>query len=313
MCSNVGRDVSVCLLTYNHAHLLESTLDSIRRQSLPDIEIVVSDDCSTDRTWELILDAAGTDPRIRPMRTTHNLGMAGNANFAVGRSRRPYVALLHHDDLYPEDLLEKWLAAMLCCESAGFAFNPYSDGTFPRFPAAIGGRRCLDGHWLLEQYLFRYWGSVIRGTAMIRRSAWDSVGGMRERFGSIADVDLWMRLAMRFPVAYAFDSRILVRQERPLDYPVEYLASQGFSWSRRARLYGIHADNRLDYWGRNDVRNLVRWWLFRTRVSMDALKWIIYVVIRYRRPMLATCIEGANAYELSLIGLLRRLMHRLYA
>lgn len=104
----IGENVSVCLLTYNHAEVIESTLRSILDQTITGYEVIVSDDCSTDGTWERILELAAGDARIKPVRTPHNMGMPGNANFAVAQSGRPYIALLHHDDLYRKDLLEKW-------------------------------------------------------------------------------------------------------------------------------------------------------------------------------------------------------------
>ena len=52
---------------------------------------------------------AAVEPRIRLVRPARNLGMAGNANFAVEQSSQPYVAILHHDDLYRRDMLERWV------------------------------------------------------------------------------------------------------------------------------------------------------------------------------------------------------------
>jgi glycosyltransferase involved in cell wall biosynthesis len=65
------KQVSVCLLTYNHAHLVESTIRSILAQSLTDFELIISDDCSTDATWAHVLALAATDSRIKPLRTAH--------------------------------------------------------------------------------------------------------------------------------------------------------------------------------------------------------------------------------------------------
>ena len=78
-------------------------------QTIEDFEVIVSDDRSTDGTWEHILDLAEKDSRIRPIRTSSNIGMAGNANYAVSHSSQSYIALLHHDDLCRKDLLEKWV------------------------------------------------------------------------------------------------------------------------------------------------------------------------------------------------------------
>jgi hypothetical protein len=56
------------------------------------------------------------------------------------------------------------------------------------YPEPLFGE-CIDGEWLLSKVLFARWGSVVRGTAMVRREVWEQVGGMRPQFGLLADVD----------------------------------------------------------------------------------------------------------------------------
>ena len=58
MRSRLGEKISVCLLTYNHVEVVESTLRSILDQTVACHEVIVSDDCSTDGTWERILAIA---------------------------------------------------------------------------------------------------------------------------------------------------------------------------------------------------------------------------------------------------------------
>lgn len=309
---SIGERISVCLLTYNHAHLIASTLESIQRQTLSDYEIVVSDDCSTDGTWELVQQIASLDRRIRPVRTASNLGMPGNANFAVAHCHRPYIALLHHDDLYRSDLLEQWVGVLERNPDAAFAFNPYRDLGFTQFPARARHRDCIDGRWLLRAYLFRYWGSVIRGTAMIRRCAWDEVGGMQERYGLIADVDLWMRLAARWPAGYCPEYLIDVRQARPPDYPMEYQEEMAWSWSRRRLLYEIHANNRQACRGTCAWSERWKWLVFRAKVSADILTWLGYAVVRRKLDMIASSGDAANPYELGLVKLIRRALTKAY-
>src|SRR5690606_28857519 len=86
MSAAAGAEISVCLLTYDHAPVVESTLASVLAQSLRGFELIVSDDGSTDGTWELICRRAAADARITAVRTPRNLGMPGNANFAARRS-----------------------------------------------------------------------------------------------------------------------------------------------------------------------------------------------------------------------------------
>src|SRR5262249_41126141 len=158
--------------------LIESTLRSILAQTLDGYEVLVSDDCSTDGTWEQIQAVAAEEPRIRPIRTPRNVGMAANANFAVARATRPYVRLPHHAHLYREDLLERWAAVLERGADVVFVFNEYvRHGTSERYAQPIEGGR-IDGSLFFERYLLPSWGCPVRGTAMVRREAWERVGGM---------------------------------------------------------------------------------------------------------------------------------------
>jgi glycosyltransferase involved in cell wall biosynthesis len=303
----IGKKVAVCLLTYNHVEIIESTLRSILDQSIVGYEVVVSDDCSTDGTWEKILELATADARIKPVRTPHNMGMPGNANFAVAQSARPYIALLHHDDLYRKDLLEKWAGVLDRHPDIAFVFNPYGVFESDSVDPILMPSECIDGNWLLEKYLFPWWGSVVRGTAMIRRTAWDQVGGMRDQFNLLADVDLWMRLAMRWPVGYVPEPIITVRQQRPDYYPDIYM-TRSWSWPRQRFLYEIHALNRLDYLDLNAPWGRLQWWRFRLRLSLETSKWLIYSVVRRKPEMIASSHESVTRYDLWPLRVLRSIL-----
>ena len=75
--------VSVCVLVYNHANVIETTLQTILEQSLGDYEVVVSDDCSTDGTWEILSAFQEKYPRIRAIRTPRNLGTVSYTHLDV--------------------------------------------------------------------------------------------------------------------------------------------------------------------------------------------------------------------------------------
>jgi glycosyltransferase involved in cell wall biosynthesis len=307
MSDNIGAKISVCLLTYNHVKVIESTLRSILDQTITGYEIIVSDDCSTDGTWERILNLAEADARIKPVRTPHNMGMPGNANFTVAKSVRPYIALLHHDDLYRKDLLEKWAGVLDRHTNAAFVFNPY--GVFESdfiYQESMPGE-CIDGNWLLKKYLFARWGCVVRGTAMIRREAWEQVGGMREQFDLLGDIDLWMRLAMRWSVGYVPEPVITVRQQRPEYYPDIY-SGGSWSWRRQRFLYEIHASNRLVYLNLNTLPGRLKWWVFRLKLSVETTKWLTYAVVRKKREMLSSSGEAVTRYDLWPLRLYRVLL-----
>ena len=312
MSNNLGGKISVCLLTYNHVEVIESTLRSILDQTITGYEVIVSDDCSTDGTWERILELTAEDPRIKLVRTPRNMGMPGNANFAVAQSDRPYIALLHHDDLYRKDLLEKWAGVLARYSDAAFVFNPY--GVFESdfiYQEPMPGA-CIDGKWLLERYLFARWGCVVRGTAMIRREAWERVGGMREQFGLLADIDMWMRLAIRWRVGYVPEPVITVRQQRSSYYPDIYKGGT-WSWRRQRFLYEIHASNRLDYLNLNTLLGRLQWWGFRLKLSFETTKWLVYAVVRKKREMITSSHESVTQYDLWPLRVLRHMLQRTFS
>ena len=172
---------------------------------------------------------------------------------------------------------------------------------------------CIDGRWLLNRYLLPRWGCAVRGTAMIRRSAWEQVGGMRAEFGLLADVDLWMRIAMHWQVGYVTEPVIYVRQQRPEDYPDEYKGGRGlWSWRRQRYLYEIHAANRLAYLNLDTLIGRMKWWGFRIKVSIETTKWLAYAVVRKYRAMIATSDECVTAYELWPVRLFRWVLWKTY-
>jgi glycosyltransferase involved in cell wall biosynthesis len=278
-------------------------------QTISGYEVIVSDDCSTDGTWERILALAEQDARIKPVRTPQNYGMPGNANFAIAQSNRPYIALLHHDDIYRNDLLEKWAGVLERHHDVGFVFNPY--GVFQSSyiqSVSIPGER-VDGRWFLEKFLFPGWGCAVRGTAMIRRKAWDDLGEMREQFSLLADVDMWMRLAMHWAVGYVPEPVVIVRQQRPSYYPEIYRGGS-WSWVRQRILYEIHAVNRQAYFKLNQRHRKFTWWVFRLRLSKETIKWLVYALLRRKPSMIATSYEGATNYDLWALRVFRWVLQR---
>lgn len=93
--------VSVFMPTYNHAHFIDAAVESVVAQDYRPLEIVVSDDASTDGTAERIRDlAARHEGLVVPLFTERNVGMNSNFNRALDACRGTYVAFAAGDDLY---------------------------------------------------------------------------------------------------------------------------------------------------------------------------------------------------------------------
>ena len=105
-------EVSIITPAYNAARYIGEAMASVQAQTLPDWEMVVADDASSDETAAIVAAAGQQDPRIRLIRREHNggSGPARNAALAVARGR--FVAFLDSDDLWLPAKLERQVAFM---------------------------------------------------------------------------------------------------------------------------------------------------------------------------------------------------------
>ncbi|MBM7171607.1 glycosyltransferase family 2 protein [Streptomyces sp. G44] len=105
-------DVTVTVIVYNDAERLPRAVASLRRQTHADIEIIISDDHSTDNTPEVARRLAAEDARITYLRLPENSGgCSAPRNRALEIARAPYLMFLDSDDELPERAVELLLTA----------------------------------------------------------------------------------------------------------------------------------------------------------------------------------------------------------
>ena len=103
--------VTIGIPTYNRADgYLRQALDSALKQTYPNCEIIVSDNCSTDNTSELV--GSRSTERLRYFRHAKNIGANGNFNFCLEQARGDYFLLLHDDDLIDSDFVAACIEAV---------------------------------------------------------------------------------------------------------------------------------------------------------------------------------------------------------
>jgi glycosyltransferase involved in cell wall biosynthesis len=103
--------VSIGVPVYNGERFIEEMLRSLLAQSYPEVEIIISDNASTDRTAEICRAYEKVDTRIRFFCNTKNMGAAQNYNRVFALSRGPYFKWQAVDDLCEPEFLSKCVAA----------------------------------------------------------------------------------------------------------------------------------------------------------------------------------------------------------
>lgn len=121
--------VSILIPTYNRENLIGVCIDSALNQSFTNIEVILVDNASSDRTWDICQDYAARDPRVRIFRNETNIGPVRNWIRCVEEARGMYAKILFSDDLMAPDYLERTLP-LLEDSSVAFAFTAaYIGGT----------------------------------------------------------------------------------------------------------------------------------------------------------------------------------------
>lgn len=112
--------VSIVLCTYNGERFVKAQINSLLQQSWPNIEIIISDDHSTDDTG-IILQQYAHDQRFRISYQPENIGAIQNFEFAVRQAKGSYIAFCDQDDIWLPEKVEKLFNAI------GDAWLVYSD------------------------------------------------------------------------------------------------------------------------------------------------------------------------------------------
>lgn len=124
--------VSVGIPTFNRAASLKGCVASILAQSLQEFEIVISDNGSTDDTWDVCRELASADSRFRIFRQSPPVNSTQNFDFVRIQARGTFVMLLGDDDWIDEDYLERCVAELSArpdCIAVGGRPAYYRDGT----------------------------------------------------------------------------------------------------------------------------------------------------------------------------------------
>jgi glycosyltransferase involved in cell wall biosynthesis len=197
----------VVIPTYNRSALLQKALQSVFAQTYRDYEVIVVDDGSTDDTEAVV---GGYGDRIRYL-YQENAGDARARNRGIRAARGELIAFLDSDDVWEPELLETEVGILdrfpeVVLVSARSTTAGKESKEFPNTQEVFWG----------DLFLKQFQGGFINSSAaVVRKWCLEEVGGFNEAYQAYVDYDVWLRIARRYPVAYA--SRCLVRCGRQGD------------------------------------------------------------------------------------------------
>lgn len=117
--------VSVITSTYNSSRFIGETIRSIQSQTLSDWEMLVTDDCSTDGTLEILQRFAAEDSRIKVFPLQQNVGAGKARNHSIEQASGRYIAFCDSDDRWYPEKLERQIGFMRKKDCA-LSFSSYT-------------------------------------------------------------------------------------------------------------------------------------------------------------------------------------------
>jgi glycosyltransferase involved in cell wall biosynthesis len=186
--------VAIIITTYNHASFLDTAIRSALWQSVPADQIIVVDDGSTDHPERV----AAQFSSVRSIRQP-NAGLSAARNTGWRAATTEFVVFLDADDRLLPDALANNLRRLIAAPEAGMSYGGYI------YVDAVAGRRHIaDFFPVTEGYAALLQGNLIgmHAAVMYRRANLAEIGGFEEALAACEDYDVYLRMALRFPILY---------------------------------------------------------------------------------------------------------------
>jgi glycosyltransferase involved in cell wall biosynthesis len=186
--------IAVVITTHNHARFLGEAIESVLAQTVAPAEIIVVDDGSTDHPE----DVAARYPAVRLI-SHEQRGLAAARNSGWRASSNRYVAFLDADDRLRPAALATGLEQLERCPEAAFSYAAYANFFWPSGEIKEAPFRPVPEDAFAA--FLRSNPVGMHATVLYRRDCLEAVGGFADELPACEDYDLYLRLAMRFPVA----------------------------------------------------------------------------------------------------------------
>lgn len=195
--------ISIIMAAYNAEKTIEQAINSVLNQTYPNFELLVVNDCSKDRTAELVESIAAKDSRVRLISNAKNSGVSYTRKHGLEEANGSWIAILDSDDAWAPEKLEKQIdlqkrtnADLLFTGSAFMNADGQPINWYLHAPAEVTCRQ------LLKQNVLSNSSALVRKELYAKHYA---IGdGMHEDFA------IWLSILKEGKKAYGVDEPLLI-------------------------------------------------------------------------------------------------------
>jgi glycosyltransferase involved in cell wall biosynthesis len=190
--------VSVALTVLDGEATVAQAIESILGQTYTDLELIVVDDGSRDRTPEILASLSRIDPRVSVITNCVNIGIPCARNQALVASRGKYIVCCDADDWSAPHRVERLVSVLDNRPDIGVVLSRVQRVTRHGVPIEETNEYDhVEPYWNGDVFRIKLSGScaIHGGEVAIRKSLLQIVGGYRPQFSLAEDYDLWLRLS----------------------------------------------------------------------------------------------------------------------
>jgi glycosyltransferase involved in cell wall biosynthesis len=188
---------SVIIPTYNRAHLISRSIDSVFQQTFKDYEIIVIDDGSRDKTKEMLWERYGD--QLVYIGKEKNEGLSAARNAGIKAARGKYLALLDDDDEWLPEKLEMQIALMAATSAPGLV---YCNGFKVNEKGEVIGEIKGFAKGAALDALLSYNCLGPPSSVLLKKDVLEKIGCFDENLRALEDWDLWIRVAQLYVIDF---------------------------------------------------------------------------------------------------------------
>ncbi|WP_027402396.1 glycosyltransferase [Aphanizomenon flos-aquae] len=214
--------VSICIPTYNGEEFIAEALASVNNQTYRDIEIIISDDHSTDKTIEIA--------NLFQKQSTFNLkviphqryGLAENWNFCISQAKGKYIKFLFQDDVLTPTCIEEMVNLTEQDQEIGLVFSPRQ--LFTKTKNSDYDAKYLENHEAKDVH--KYWSKIQPiqsgrellqdpnildnpinkigepSIVLIKKEVFDKIGLFNPELCQLVDLEMWLRIMSQYKIGF---------------------------------------------------------------------------------------------------------------
>jgi predicted O-linked N-acetylglucosamine transferase (SPINDLY family)/predicted SAM-dependent methyltransferase/GT2 family glycosyltransferase len=213
--------VSICIPVYNGDRFITETINSALSQTYPNIEIILSDDDSSDRTVEIAKSFQLRSPHNFSILKHDRNGLAANWNFCISQAQGKYIKFLFQDDILQPNAIAEMVALAEQDNSIGLVFSPRELFTstdnlhdaqllanheakdlhkaWSKLSSVQAGQELLQDINILENPINKI-GEP--STVLIRKEVFDTLGGFDPDLCQLVDLEMWLRIMSQYKIGF---------------------------------------------------------------------------------------------------------------